>query len=130
MKVEFSKIDEEMPSKYLNAGTFICTITKVEVKDSKKGDKMVELEFSDSFGKSCRDWFLLTAGQKFKLLHLVKAAGLNPSTFDTDQLLRRQVTVERTKTGTREYNGKAVDNFENSYSAPSGTPAKTEEIPF
>ncbi len=130
MKVSFGPEDEVQPSQFLNEGKWTCTITKIDNTPSKKGDAMLTIEFTAPTGKTTRDWFLLTAGQKFKLLHLVKAAGLNPTTFDTDQLLRRQVTVERTKTGTREYNGKAVDNFENSYSAPAGTPAQTDEIPF
>lgn len=128
MRIEFTPEDQVPPSQYLSEGEFTCVITRAEVKNSKNGQPMVECEFSEASGRTCRDWFLLAAGHRYKLLQLTKAAGLNPSSFDTDNLLSKKVAITRTKTGTSEYMGKMRDNFENSYAAI--TAQTQDEIPF
>ena len=132
MLIKFSHEDESMPSKFLNDGVFNCAITKMEHKNSKAGDAMVEAEFTDIVsGKTTREWFMVAAGfNKFKLLQLVKAAGLNPQSFDTEQLLRKQVCVTRTKSGEREYNGKIYPDYQTEYSAVSGAIKQEDTIPF
>lgn len=131
MRIEFTKDDEQLPSKFLNDGIFNCRITKVENKTTKKdGSPMIEVEFTESATlKTTRDWFVLGVGQsKFKLLQLVRATGLNPQSFDTEQLFGKTVTLTRRKTGTREYNGKVYDDYETEYSAADTH--SSESIPF
>lgn len=133
MRVKFD--DSELEgTKYLGEGEFVCTITKLDHKQSKSGKAMLEAEFSDSSGRTTRDWFMLE-GNKFKLAALAKATGidnayLQSGDFDTSTLQGRKVNVQRHKKGEEMWDGKMVPRYENHYTAAPGNPVHQDEIPF
>lgn len=143
MKVKFTGEDLES-SNYLGEGQFVCTITKVEEKQSKTGKQMIEVEMTN-LGKTTRDWFL-TSEHVFKLGGFALACGfpdalLKSGDFDTKMLLQRKLVVTRKKTGKEVYDGKEKDKWESIYSrlgsdGETGTPgnnsdaARTDDIPF
>lgn len=125
--------DSEMEdSKYLGDGVHECVISKLEHRNSKSGKPMVEAHFTDSAGKSTRDWFMLEGGGKYKLALLAIACGfskdeLKGGRFDTAMLGNKSVKVTRSVTGKTE-DGKTL--HENSYSPSSKQPNTGSDIPF
>lgn len=141
MEVQFESGELE-GSKYLGEGTYACLISKLEHKNSKKGDPMIEVEFLAQNGKTTRDWFML-AGNKFKLASLALAAGfkkedLVAKKFRTESLANRTVKVVRELKGketyvNRENETKERNVYENSYLPTEGnaaTAASDDELPF
>lgn len=139
MKVKFEASELE-GSTFLGEGDHLCTITRVEHKDSRKGDPMIEVDFTAINGKSTRDWFML-AGNKFKLGGLSVACGfskeaLASSGLETADLYGKRVRVIREVKGketyeTRDGETKERNRYENSYLPPEGgSVASNEEIPF
>lgn len=130
IKFEASELEER---NYLGEGEHDCRITNVEHKQSKKGDPMVEVTFSDATTKTTRDWFMLT-GNKFKLAGLALATGVPKASllsgdFTTEMLKGRQVKVIRKITG-KDAQGR--NNYENSYLASGAMkPSESDDsLPF
>lgn len=141
MEVQFDSGELE-GNKYLGEGTYICTISKIDHRQSKaKGDPMIEVEFTAENGKSTRDWFML-AGNKFKLGGLAIAAGFKKEAllsgkFRTESLQGKRLKVVREAKGKETYlkDGEQKERtiYENSYLQTEGnaaTAASDDDIPF
>lgn len=133
MQVTFN--DSEMEaSKFLGEGTHSAFVSKMEMKLSKGGSRMMETEFSTIDGRTCRDWFVLEGAGKFKLALLAQAVGftkeqLKSGAFSTEMLQGKGVTLHRKITG-KNSDGKNL--YENDYAIQSGGDAKasSDDMPF
>ena len=140
MKMNFTADAFKERGQFLGEGVHTVTITKVEDKLSKKGDPMVEVEFSDSEGRTARDWFMNNENMAWKMAQLALAAGFTRDAimtvnWDTSMLKGKRLKLIKEITGKEVWEGKERNKYAQSYhqldsNAGSAQAANDDTIPF
>lgn len=140
MKFVFTDEDVKGGNNFLGAGEHEVTVVSVEDMQSKAGNPMTVLEFSDSLGRSAKEYIPATAG--WKVYNIAVAAGIDPKTmasgseFDPIRLKGKKLLLVKTQTGVKMVEGKERKEYSQEYyssrktGAAAGQAGVDEEIPF
>lgn len=119
--------------KYIPEGETEVIISKLsDEKQSKAGNPMLTIEFSDSLGRTAIEYYSLSDNAKFKIANLALACGytaeqLKADGLDVPKLLGKKLLMVKKQTGTEMYNDKERKVYSVEFFKSKESPSQTED---